>query len=182
MRGLEQLMDVYTRVRRRLNPNLEIIGIVPTMVDVRRTNDQQILQEVTKAYPGMLLDVLVKESIKFADAPRHQRSILELDPRHDGARAYRQLARLVLRHYGEYAEPEPYPVPEEAPDAPPQNGAVDELMPIAVPVNGGGAEPETAEMPSPIPESPVLSTSREPQAEPQPLESSDPAVPQTPIA
>lgn len=103
MRGLEQLMDVFSRVRRRLNPALEILGIVPTMVDVRRTNDQQILQEVTRAYPGLLLDVYIKESIKFADAPRHQRSILELDPKHDGARAYRKLAKLVLQHYGEWS-------------------------------------------------------------------------------
>lgn len=114
MRGLEQLMDVIARVRRRLNPELEVLGIVPTMVDVRRLNDQMILQEVSKAYPGMLLDVYVKESIKFADAPRHQRSILELDPRHDGARAYRKLARLTLQHYGEWAEPEQYPEDETA--------------------------------------------------------------------
>lgn len=106
MRGLEQLMDVIARVRRRLNPNLEILGILPTMVDVRRTNDQLILQEVKNAYPGLMLDVYIKESIKFADAPRHQRSILELDPKHDGARAYRALARLVLKHYGEYVEVE----------------------------------------------------------------------------
>ncbi len=104
MRGLEQLMDVFSRVRRRLNPSLEILGIVPTMVDVRRTNDQQILQEVTQAYPGLLLDVYIKESIRFADAPRHQRSILELDPKHDGARAYRKLAKLVLQRYGEWSE------------------------------------------------------------------------------
>lgn len=114
MRGLEQLMDVIARVHRRLNPALEVLGIVPTMVDVRRLNDQTILQEVSKAYPGMLLDVYIKESIKFADAPRHQRSILELDPRHDGARAYRKLARLTLQHYGEWAEPEEYPEDETA--------------------------------------------------------------------
>lgn len=104
MRGLEQLMDVVSRVRRRLNPSLEILGIVPTMVDVRRTNDQQILQEVTRAYPGLMLDVYIKESIKFADAPRHHRSILELDPKHEGTRAYRKLAKLVLEHYGEWSE------------------------------------------------------------------------------
>lgn len=115
MRGLEQLMDVIARVRRRLNPALEVVGILPTMVDVRRLNDQTILQEVNKAYPGMLMDVYVKESIKFADAPRHQRSILELDPRHDGARAYRKLARLVLKHYGESPEPEEYPEETPAP-------------------------------------------------------------------
>ncbi|TAH47995.1 MAG: ParA family protein [Chloroflexota bacterium] len=131
MRGLEQLMDVYTRVRRRLNPNLEIIGIVPTMVDVRRTNDQQILQEVNKAYPGMLIDVYVKESIKFADAPRHQRSILELDPRHDGARAYRQLARVVLKYYGEYVEPEPYPAVQETPSLVEETPPIVEEPPFA---------------------------------------------------
>jgi hypothetical protein len=40
-------------------------------------------------------------------SPRQQRSILELDPSHDGARAYRKLARLVLQYYGDWAEPEP---------------------------------------------------------------------------
>lgn len=147
MRGLEQLMDVYSRVRRRLNPDLEIIGIVPTMVDVRRTNDQQILQEVTKAYPGMLLDVYVKESIKFADAPRHQRSILELDPRHDGARSYRNLARIVLQYYGEYAEPEPEPPEEPIYEAMSVPAPLDIAAPVIAP-NSESIEPGAPE-PSP---------------------------------
>lgn len=152
MRGLEQLMDVYSRVRRRLNPDLEIIGIVPTMVDVRRTNDQQILQEVTKAYPGMMLDVLVKESIKFADAPRHQRSILELDPRHDGARAYRKLARIVLEYYGEASEPEP-DLPEEiAAEAMPVTPTV-ELAEPAPATNGSHIEIVFQESLAPLPQS-----------------------------
>lgn len=141
MRGLEQLMDVFTRVRRRLNPNLEILGIVPTMVDVRRTNDQQILQEVTRAYPGLLLDVYVKESIKFADAPRHQRSILELDPRHDGARAYRKLARLVLKHYGEWSETTG--LTERDFEEPPV-AAAPASEPAVVPVPANGAQPLAA--------------------------------------
>jgi hypothetical protein len=66
----------------------------------------------------LLIDVYVKESIKFADAPRQHRSILELDPRHDGARAYRQLARYVLKHYGDAVEPE-IPIPEETMTAEP---------------------------------------------------------------
>lgn len=158
MRGLEQLMDVYSRVRRRLNPDLEIIGIVPTMVDVRRTNDQQILQEVKKAYPGMLLDVIIKESIKFADAPRQQRSILELDPRHDGARAYRQLARLVLKHYGDYVEPEPYPILEENTDLSAGNPAPLDLSqdsniesPSLVPPTNGAHNEIKRQDPNPYP-------------------------------
>lgn len=112
LRGLEQLMDVVARIRRRLNPNLLILGIVPTMIDFRRLNDQQIVQEVKRNYPNLLLDVYIKDSIKFADAPRRQRSILELDPNHPGARAYRALARAVLEFYNEYAEPELEPEPE----------------------------------------------------------------------
>jgi chromosome partitioning protein len=136
MRGLEQLMDVIARVRRRLNPNLEIMGIVPTMVDVRRTNDQQILQEVTRAYPGLLLDVYIKESIKFADAPRHQRSILELDPKHDGARAYRKLAKIVLQHYGEWTSVEEqqeqaYAAAEATAQAPPPVTVAAEPLPMS---------------------------------------------------
>ena len=52
-------------------------------------------------------------SVPLGDAPRQQRSILEPDPRHDGARSYRKLARIVLQYYSEYVEPEPYPVTEE---------------------------------------------------------------------
>jgi hypothetical protein len=151
MRGLEQLMDVFSRVRRRLNPSLEILGIVPTMVDVRRTNDQQILQEVTQAYPGLMLDVYIKESIKFADAPRHQRSILELDPKHEGARAYRKLAKLVLQHYGEWSDIQeqeaqaylnPVPVLEEPRDTETESTTDTPLPALTM---------ETAPPPEPVP-------------------------------
>jgi chromosome partitioning protein len=181
MRGLEQLMDVYTRVRRRLNPNLEIIGIVPTMVDVRRTNDQQILQEVTKAYPGMLLDVLIKESIKFADAPRQQRSILELDPRHDGARSYRQLARLILKYYGEYAEPEPYPESEgatvlsdETTVSAEESAALAEPPAPLLPVNGAHEDSAMIETPPPTLQAPVVNQGDGAPVEIDPLETFDP--------
>lgn len=174
MRGLEQLMDVYTRVRRRLNPNLEIIGIVPTMVDVRRTNDQQILQEVTKAYPGMMLDVLIKESIKFADAPRQQRSILELDPRHDGARSYRQLARIILKYYGDYAEPEPYPATDETTGSQEMSAAPIETTGAPLPSNGAHADSETGEILPATGENPILNQDAEPAADIDVLESFDP--------
>jgi chromosome partitioning protein len=144
MRGLEQLMDVIARVRRKLNPNLEVIGIVPTMVDLRRTNDQQILQQVMREYPGMLLDVYIKESIKFADAPRHQRSMLELDPRHDGARAYRQLARAVLEHYGDWgpshAMDEPEGVSTHGPEAAAEGPG--EIAPVTYSIESWNADPE----------------------------------------
>jgi chromosome partitioning protein len=107
LRGVESLMDVVARVRRRLNPRLEILGLLPTMVNFRRLHDQMVLGQVKQAYPDKLMDVFIKESIKFADAPAHQRSILEFDTRHDGASAYRALARAVLRYWDELAPEEP---------------------------------------------------------------------------
>jgi chromosome partitioning protein len=106
LRGVESLMDVVARVRRRLNPRLEILGLLPTMVNFRRLHDQMVLGQVKQAYPDKLMDVFIKESIKFADAPAQQRSILELDTRHDGASAYRALARAVLRYWDELSPEE----------------------------------------------------------------------------
>lgn len=134
MRGVESLVDVVARVRRRLNPRLEILGLLPTMVNFRRLHDQMVLSQVKQAYPDMLMDVFIKESIKFADAPAQQRSILEFDSRHDGASAYRALARAVLRYWNELS-------PEEA-------GTVEDTsMPLgeSIPPNG-----QTLELPEQV--------------------------------
>jgi chromosome partitioning protein len=101
LRGIESFMDILARVRRRLNPQLEVLGLLPTMVDYRRNHDQMVLNQVYEAYPDKLLDIFVKESIKFAESQSHQLSILEFDARHDGTSAYRALARAVLRYWKE---------------------------------------------------------------------------------
>jgi chromosome partitioning protein len=101
LRGIESLMDILARVRRRLNPRLEVLGLLPTMVDYRRNHDQMVLSQVYDAYPDKLMDIFVKESIRFAEAQSHQQSILEFDIRHDGSSSYRALARAVLRYWKE---------------------------------------------------------------------------------
>ncbi len=154
LRGVESLMDIIARVQRRLNPRLEIIGLLPTMVDPRRLHDQRVINEVKATYPGKVLDIIIKESIKFAEAPARQRSILELDTRHEGAQAYRALARAVLRYYNELP-PEPPPLPEPPRDMVPTaaldvaTDAPDSSEALSMdPSNGTGAqqistEPET---------------------------------------
>lgn len=118
MRGVEMLLDVMRRVQRRLNPHLEMLGLLPTMVDVRRHHDQTVIAQVRAAYPGKVLDVMIKDSVKFADAPARQRSILEFDSRHEGAQAYRTLARLVLQYWNEIP-PAPVAAPIAAADTAP---------------------------------------------------------------
>ena len=96
VRGLDMLVDVVARVQRRLNPNLKLLGIVPTMYNQRRNHSQRVLERVRAAYPKKVLDVVIKESVKFAEAPQQRRTIIEWDGNSEGAAAYRALAEVVL--------------------------------------------------------------------------------------
>ena len=96
MRGLDALIDVVARVQRRLNPKLRLLGIVPTMYNPRRTHSRQVLEKVRATYPNKMLDVIVKESVKFAEAPEQRRTIFEIDDKNEGAVSYRQLAEAVI--------------------------------------------------------------------------------------
>ncbi len=96
MRGLDALIDVVARVQRRLNPNLKLIGIVPTMYNPRRTHTREVLDKVRTTFPNKLLDVVIKESVRFAEAPAQHRTIFDLEKNNDGADAYRQLAEVII--------------------------------------------------------------------------------------
>ena len=96
MRGLDALIDVVARVQRRLNPKLKLIGIVPTMYNPRRTHARAVLDKVRATYPNKVLNVTIKESVRFAEAPEQRRTIFEVDANNDGAIAYRELAEVIL--------------------------------------------------------------------------------------
>ncbi len=96
MRGLDALIDVIARVQRRLNPKLRMLGIVPTMYSTRRTHSRQVLDKVRASYPGKLLDVAIKENVRFAEAPAQHRTILEFEKNGEGAESYRALAEVIL--------------------------------------------------------------------------------------
>ena len=95
MRGVRVLLDTIWKVKRQLNPNLDLLGILPTMYSVRSTHNQEVLQEVRSIFGDKVFDVTVLKSVRFAEAPVAQQTILEYDGRHAGARAYRALAEVV---------------------------------------------------------------------------------------
>ena len=95
MRGLDALIDVIARIQRRLNPKLQLTGIVPTMYNPRRIHSKQVLDKVRTKYPNKLIDVMIKESVRFAEAPEQQRTIFEVDSK-DGAESYRALAEVII--------------------------------------------------------------------------------------
>lgn len=95
IRGLQLLLDTIGQVKRKLNPNLKIAGVLCTMFDSRVTHSADILEELRQTFGDKLLPSPIKKSIRFAEAPLTGQSILGYAPDLDGAKAYRELARTV---------------------------------------------------------------------------------------
>ncbi|MEK7579840.1 MAG: ParA family protein [Patescibacteria group bacterium] len=94
--GLEELLTVVDLVKKYLNPELKILGIVMTMFDKRSQLNRDILNQVHKSFPGYVFSSVIPRQISFAEAPSYGKSILQHDPYSKGARAYRNLALEVL--------------------------------------------------------------------------------------
>ena len=96
LRGMAQLMSSIEKIKERLNPRLQIDGIVATMVDSRTLHAQEVLARVHEAFGGRLFDTVIRKTIRFAEAPVAGVPILSYAPTSPGAIAYRKLAQEVI--------------------------------------------------------------------------------------
>lgn len=96
LRGMAQLMDSIERIKERLNPRLQIDGIVATLVDSRTLHTREVLARVHEAFGGRLFDAVIPKTIRFAEAPVAGEPILTYAPTSPGAIAYRKLAQEVM--------------------------------------------------------------------------------------
>jgi chromosome partitioning protein len=96
LRGMRFLLETIEKVKSKLNPHLEIRGILGTMYNMRTLHAQEVMDEIRSLFGDKVFDVVIKSSIRFAEAPLAHQPILEYDPRHDGAVAYRQLAEVII--------------------------------------------------------------------------------------
>jgi len=98
LRGVALLVETIEKVRDRLNPALEIDGILPTMYDSRTLHSREVVARVHEAFGDTLLHTIIGRTVKFPDASVAAEPITNYAPTHAGAAAYRQLAReLVAR-------------------------------------------------------------------------------------
>lgn len=96
LRGMRFLLDTIENVKIKLNPQLEILGVLPTMCNTRTIHAQEVIDEIRSIFGDKVFPVVIKSSIRFAEAPVAHQSILEYRPRHNGAIAYRQLAEVIV--------------------------------------------------------------------------------------
>jgi chromosome partitioning protein len=103
MKGMQQLQRTIDRVRAKLNPNLQIAGILPTIYKSRTLHSQEVLELVRERYGNQVFDITVDSSIRFAETPLAGQSILQYAPNSPGAKSYKALAKAVIA--GERTEP-----------------------------------------------------------------------------
>ncbi|MDO8309825.1 MAG: ParA family protein [Actinomycetota bacterium] len=96
LRGVALLKDTIDKVTSRLNPDLEIIGVLPTMYDARTLHAREVLSTVQQAFGDLVFQTVIHRTVKFQDAAVAGEPITDFAPGSSGAEAYRQLAREVL--------------------------------------------------------------------------------------
>ena len=96
LEGVGQLMNTIQLVKRNLNPNLEIQGVVLSMFDGRTNLSIQVVDEVKNYFKGKVYTTIIPRNVRLAEAPSHGRPIIYYDKRSKGAEAYTELAEEFL--------------------------------------------------------------------------------------
>ncbi|NMN99268.1 ParA family protein [Nocardiaceae bacterium YC2-7] len=96
LRGLALLNDTVDKVRDRLNPRLEMSGIVVTMFDPRTLHAREVMQRVVEVFGDMVYDTVINRTVRFPETSVAGEPITTWAPKSTGAEAYRALAREVI--------------------------------------------------------------------------------------
>lgn len=96
LEGLGQLVKTIELIKKYLNRQLRIAGVLLTMYDVRTNLSAQVAAEVKKYFGERVFDAVIPRNVRLSEAPSHGEPILKYDPGSKGAEVYKQLAEEVL--------------------------------------------------------------------------------------
>lgn len=97
LEGVTKLLDSMKRVKSRLNPTLDIYGVLLTMYDVRTTLSKQVVSEVRNFFGKTVFETLIPRTVKLSEAPSFGQPITQYDPTGKGSLAYTELAKEVIK-------------------------------------------------------------------------------------
>ena len=93
LEGLSQLLNTAGLVKKRINPNLKIEGIVLTMFDTRNNLSHQVVSEIQNHFGDKVFKSIIPRNVRLSEAPSHGRSIIHYDNKSVGAMKYMELAQ-----------------------------------------------------------------------------------------
>lgn len=96
LEGLGQLLETMKLIKKGLNPSLELLGVLPTMMDSRTTLSGQVHDEIKKYFPDKVFSSTIPRNIRLAEAPSHGLPIGVYDRFSKGSRAYKSLTKEII--------------------------------------------------------------------------------------
>lgn len=100
LEGLGQLLETMKLVRKSMNPTLDLLGVLTTMVDGRTTLSGQVREEISRHFPGKVFKACIPRNIRLAEAPSHGLPVGAYDRFSKGARAYKAVTNEVIERVG----------------------------------------------------------------------------------
>lgn len=100
LEGIMQLINTIMLAQRKVNPNLDIEGVLLTMLSVNTNLGLEVISSIKEFFKERVYDTIIPRLIKLAEAPSHGKTILDYDPRGKGTKAYLNLAKEVIDRNG----------------------------------------------------------------------------------
>ena len=97
MRGMAKITNVVEIVKTRLNPNLNIGGIVITQFDKRKTLNKSVAELISESFCDKVFKTVIRDNVSLAEAPIKGMNIFEYNKNSNGAKDYMELAKEVLK-------------------------------------------------------------------------------------
>ncbi|MGJ9385303.1 sporulation initiation inhibitor Soj [Salipaludibacillus neizhouensis] len=98
LEGLSQLLNTVRLVQKHLNQDLEIEGVLLTMLDARTNLGLQVIEEVKKYFREKVFKTIIPRNVRLGEAPSHGKPIITYDNKSRGAEVYTELAKEVMSH------------------------------------------------------------------------------------
>lgn len=100
LNGMSQLVETVNVVKKRMNPGLEIIGVIATFYNGRRNLDQQIVESIDQYFPGKLFETKIGQNTALAEAPANGTDIFAYSENSNGAIQYKELTKELIEREG----------------------------------------------------------------------------------
>jgi len=100
LQGMAQLLDVLERVKRRLNPGLDLIGVLVGLYSKQRNLSREVVEELKEHFGDLLIPTLVRTNVRLAEAPSHGKTIFEYAPQCPGAEDFAAVGAELSRRLG----------------------------------------------------------------------------------
>ena len=95
LEGVAQLLESMSLIKKALNPNLKVLGVVATMYDKRTSLSAQVYEEVKKYFRQKTFQTTIPRNVRVAEAPSHGVPVGDYDRFSRGAKAYKELAKEI---------------------------------------------------------------------------------------